>query len=890
LENRNKRKDDRMNSTRAAIAIGLLIALPLAADMRSPVPDTVANVIGTPEDVESGIFIRRVNASADFSATSGTANVLIGNMKNARPTVTGPLRVEIWGSVMPPILGENIQFRVLGYEDLPFVLGAGELRSGVTVGPISLQVPPPNFYYITVALTEYRGGEWSHVDIYTLPGVRFIGPRLIFSKVPNGLVQRADTGGATDRIEFGNLGTIEAEVSVTILGDFFTVSPTSFTVSPRTRQTLTITGSPKPAGFYRGEIIVRTGERVVSIPVGLLSAEPPEGSVRVDAQTRRVDVRGEEGSQPRGQVRFTNVGNARLVGFPVSSHPWLIPDPGVVQLDPGQSAVVGFTCLRDLRTDVTALTVVGTLSLRYVVGLDDVGGKTVFDTPPTTLAGVVVTDTKNPETTASSVPPLSENEVAIVVPGVGHVTGSGGREFISDLSLVNARDGLTIGDLKMYYSSTTASKASPQSSIAAGASVNLADVVTTYFGETEQVGTIHLRSKSTGELGVAANVFNKSNLAGTYGTAIPAFRSDRSARKGESLHITGLVQNETAHTNLYVQEMSGEGDASVSIEFFDESGAMVGTLTPQPASSFGLVQLPSQVPPGAVSARVNVTSDGGAVAVYATPVDDASGDTWAVADWSRQASLGGADRKIVPVAGAAPGANNTNFKTDLALTNVENVDGQADVTYYPSGGAPVTKSVALGGMQSTTLTDVVRSFFGVEGTSVGWISVDPISGSWQVSSRTYTQQDGDPATFGTGVATLGESAALKSGEFRVFGGLEDTTLETVSSGRGATFRTNLGLVEVSGKAATILVSVSFADGNELAAGGSDGTREIALEPNGFIQLSGVVRSVIGDSRDTSLGDLTGVQVRVEVVDGEGSVIPYVTSTDNGTGDTVLRTE
>ena len=51
-----------------------------------------------------------------------------------------------------------------------------------------------------------------------------------------------------------------------------------------------------------------------------------------------------------------------------------------------------------------------------------------------------------------------------------------------------------------------------------------------------------------------------------------------------------------------------------------------------------------------------------------------------------------------------------------------------------------------------------------------------------------------------------------------------------------------------------------------------------------------MRSVIGDSRDTAFGDLSGVQVRVEVVDGDGSVIPYVTSTDNGTGDTVLRTE
>jgi hypothetical protein len=168
--------------------------------------------------------------------------------------------------------------------------------------------------------------------------------------------------------------------------------------------------------------------------------------------------------------------------------------------------------------------------------------------------------------------------------------------------------------------------------------------------------------------------------------------------------------------------------------------------------------------------------------------------------------------------------------------------------------------------------------------------VEPLQGSWQVSSRTYTQQDGDPATFGTGVATLGEEVALESGEYKVFGGLEDTTLETISSGRGATFRTNLGLIEVSGKAATVRVSVSFADGSDLAAGGSDGEIDIALEANGFVQLSGLLRSVLGESRDSEFDDLSGVQVRVEVISGAGAVIPWVTSTDNGTGDTVLRTE
>ncbi len=873
----------------AIVPILLLVTLSMGAELRTPAHDISAKHFVEPEDLTSGIFIRNVKSDIDFTATTGSAGVLVGFMRNARLTPTAPLRIEIWRTHEPPIFGEDISVGVLGYEDLPFVLQGNETRNDVAVGPITLTVPGPGNYYLTVALVELIDDEWFYVDFFTLPGARYIGSRVVFSKVPNGLFQRTGTGGATDRVEFANVGTIGGQVNLSTTGGFFTISPSSFTISPKSRQNVTITGQPQPAGFYRGEIIVQAGIRTVSIPVGMLSGDPPDGTIKVKTQTRRVDVNGMAGDSPRGQVRFTNEGTATLIGFAVSSTPWIVPDPGLVQIPPGESAVVGFTCIRDLRSDQTALSVVGTISLKYVLGTGDMSGKTIADTPPTSLAGVVVTDTTNPTTSSAAVPPLKQNEIAIVLPGVGHVTGSGGKEFISDLSLVNSVDGLSIGDLNMYYSSATVSKASPQSSVAAGGSVNLADVVTSFFGETEQVGTIHLRSSNTSSLGVAANVFNRANLAGTYGTAIPAFRSNRAATKGETLHVTGLVQSATAHTNLYIQEMSGNGSASVTIDFFDQAGAVVGSVTPQPAGAFGLVQLPGIVPVGAVSARVNVTSNTGAVAVYATPVDDSSGDTWAVADWSRQANLSGSDRQIVPVAGAAPGALNTNFKTDLSLTNVSSNQGQATLTYYPSSGSSVTKSITLGGMQSSTMNDVVPTFFGVVGTSVGWISVDPTSGSWQVSSRTYTQQEGNPATFGTGVATLGASSALGVGEYRVFGGLEDTTLDTVNSGRGATFRTNLGLVEVSGTAATVKVSVSFADGKELVAGGSDGEIEVNLPANGFTQLSGVVRSVLGSARDTDYGDLHGVQVRVEVESG-GAVVPYVTSTDNGTGDTVLRTE
>jgi hypothetical protein len=132
--------------------------------------------------------------------------------------------------------------------------------------------------------------------------------------------------------------------------------------------------------------------------------------------------------------------------------------------------------------------------------------------------------------------------------------------------------------------------------------------------------------------------------------------------------------------------------------------------------------------------------------------------------------------------------------------------------------------------------------------------------------------------------------ALAAGNSRIFGGLEDSTTATVLAGQGATFRTNLALIEIGGATATARVSVYFPDGRQLAAGGAQGVKDYALQPNQFLQLNGLLKQVIGDSRETELPDLRGVEVKIEVISGSGSVIPFVTSTDNGTGDTVLRTE
>ncbi|HVT02540.1 MAG TPA: hypothetical protein VHL58_04085 [Thermoanaerobaculia bacterium] len=303
---------------------------------------------------------------------------------------------------------------------------------------------------------------------------------------------------------------------------------------------------------------------------------------------------------------------------------------------------------------------------------------------------------------------------------------------------------------------------------------------------------------------------------------------------------------------------------------------------------FSFAAVGSVVPQNGVLATVSNTS-GGKLQAYATPVDDASGDTWAVADWNRQYGLTGSEAMVIPVAGFAPGANGANFRTDLSVTNIGSGSATISLTYYPMN---VTKTITLGRTQTRVVEDVTESFFTVNGISVGFVTATPQNGGkFAVTSRTYTASSGDPATYGTGVPTLPLSGSLKSGQSQIFGGIEDTTLATVSLHAGNTFRTNVGLVETGGQSAMVKLSLFFADGLNLVAGAPNGTLTMTLSPHEFKQLNGIVRQIIGSDRDTKFGDLHNVQLKIEVLTGSaGAVTPFITATDNGTNDTALRTE
>ena len=90
----------------------------------------------------------------------------------------------------------------------------------------------------------------------------------------------------------------------------------------------------------------------------------------------------------------------------------------------------------------------------------------------------------------------------------------------------------------------------------------------------------------------------------------------------------------------------------------------------------------------------------------------------------------------------------------------------------------------------------------------------------------------------------------------------------------------------SGAAVTVRASVVLSEARALAS--SVITRDFPLQPNQQLYFENLVRGIAGDSRETVLGELHNLQLLIEVVSGQGAVVPYLIATDNGTGDSLLR--
>jgi len=781
--------------------------------------------------------------------------------------------------------------------------------------------PSTTYYLVVQAVTYPHGGRPNYQlnTIFSDPSIELkvttAAPstkpaEVIVTSLPSGLVQLPGTGGAADAYTLTNIGGTSSTITLGASGSFFDQSPGVFTLAPGASQSIVITGRPTPAGEYAGASLPRgTGVSAnLSVTIRLLSA-PEQPGARITAVNSRIDLSAPENVNPSGTASFRNSGTAPFFGVVSSNVQFLVPQAGLIRIDPGAVVSVSISSDRSKRPDSALLSGTQVGSIAFLT-IGNSGGKGRGVLGGTSLvAPVTVADTVKPAVAGIQIPALGASEVALFMSSVGHVKGSVG-EFLSDVSVLNAYGASTVPDVKFYYTPSAANSATAATSpysLGASQAVGLADVVKSVFGGDGQVGSLQIRSSKASTLSASANILNVSNPKGYYGTSIPVFRSDRSTLSGQSAFLTGLRKDVGGHTNLYLQETRGSS-VTARIDFLNAAGALVGTRT-QDLLPFAMASLIDPLAPETAAVQITNTAGNGAVAAYATPVDEASGDTWAVADWSQLDGFSSSEPITIPIAGSVKGANDTFFRTDVAITNrcstVVDIEknpilasqtacrgalSRGVLQYFPDTGGMIEKEIELGLLQTWVGADIVRTFFGIETGTIGHLLFVPTSGEFAATSRTYTTALGTAGTFGSAVPSQGLSIALRPGQSRRIGALPDSTAKTIGQKSPGTSRTNFGIVETAGQPATVRVSIFINDPRSLATGNATASKTYELAPNKLLNISGLVASVLGDSRQTLYGDLTGMSVQFDLISSTGAVLIYTSSVDNGTGDSILRTE
>jgi hypothetical protein len=712
-------------------------------------------------------------------------------------------------------------------------------------------------------------------------------PVLVISRPPQGITQLANTGGGTDSIVITNVGGGTANVVIPPLSNLFTVSPSSFSLPAGQSREITITANAQPAGAFEGSITIGN----ISIRIPVLSSTPSNGAAPAST-VARIDVTGNSGT-----VRFVNNGSQALQAIAVADVPWVRPETGLINIAAnGGTRDVSFEIVPALRSNPFG-SETAEISLVYISNI----GPGLFKGSGTTnkqSLSVTLVQTTPIATPGGTIPPLGTGEVAFFVPGLTRTAS-----LVSDVIASNRPRSSTAANLTLYYlgvgTGASTARVASFNSVSAGASVTLADAVRSAFNTGAETGTLQVRSTDAPGLGVAASLFNKVRREGLVGTSLRSLRADRGFSSPNNSYIPGIRTDSSTTTTLYLQEMGG-ADAIVQTNFVNTSGVPVTSRTDN-VPAFSVVELKNVVPSGAVAA-VLTSLGGGRIAGRALVTETGSGDVSDVIDWGQRNGIGAVQPQSIPFARI-----DGTSRTEVVITN-RGTEALTGTLSFVGGGSRrrvVGRRANIGG----SLRKIVRQLPPVSDAAVsislapnqsrvinaadlsasgtGMILYQPLTGFAAVSARTITT-----SAFGaisTSLPVVGAASGLRLGDSKEFASVESASAAAVTAGRPGSFQSALGLVETGGRDAKVRATLRYtqaAPGSLVQLRGV-ASRDYSLRAREFVRVSDLARDIIGAQRDT-YDDLRGMTLEITVVEGEGSVVPMIGATENGTGDLFVR--
>ncbi len=221
---------------------------------------------------------------------------------------------------------------------------------------------------------------------------------------------------------------------------------------------------------------------------------------------------------------------------------------------------------------------------------------------------------------------------------------------------------------------------------------------------------------------------------------------------------------------------------------------------------------------------------------------------------------GGAAHPTYMVAGIAhaPGAAGSAWRSSLAVCNRSSSSTQLTLTYHHGSGS-TRRSVTLAAGAIQEWNDVAVSLFGLGGSTSGAVEVvsnQPVT----VTARTYNQ--GPAGTYGQFLPGVESYQALAYGQTGLLPQIK----------KSATFRTNVGFVNLGSAACSVRTRLYGASGAQLGSAVTS-----SVPGSGWYQENDIFARA-------GAPPATPAYAVVEVLAGSGRVWAYASVVDGGTGD------
>ena len=548
--------------------------------------------------------------------------------------------------------------------------------------------------------------------------------------------------------------------------------------------------------------------------------------------------------------------------------PWLTVFPASGALSAGGTTV-------QLTVNPTTLEVGSTTATIQITRTPGTTGNIVTnDGPPTVFTpfSVTMVTPVSPDPRDSNPPPGT-----MIIPAVAHAQGIG-SPFRSDVRLVNVSfDDI---DYEITYTPSgvdgTVEGKKTRITVSAGDTVAFDDIVKSWYGAgvlgESGLGTIEIRPLNAPS---ATSTFASSrtyalDAGGTLGQYIPALRINQFVRDINADTLGRISLQQVANSQFYRTNLGFVEGSGAPVQFrarlLDGSGTVLQTIT-RDLPPFGHLQRnltdlfgPVNLTDGRV--EVEVISSQGLVSAYASVLNNLTNDPLMV--FPVQPARTTAGRYVL--AGIAEfEAGDRNFHSDMRIYNAGRDPVTVTLWYYDRGqsdpGQP-PRQVTLAPGQVQSYDNVLPQLWPglVGGGSI--VATAPPEASLVLTAQTYSRQPdgGTKGQFIPGVT------------FREATGLGERGLEVLQLEQSARYRSNVGVVEVTGRPAVIEITMYEPDAKASAS------TQYSLKANEYIQFDRILQAL------GNLGTVYNGRVSIRVIAGEGRVYAYGSTIDGNTED------